>query len=943
MSRGSLPCLMLRAVDPFTPRASVRSISRVANSACRDRRFLSVGGPLKSLKFWLNRLVSKDELMNRIWRGAIVMESTLYVHAAAARKALGPYRSLLRTESRRGYRLMGDWSVRQHHAATPPVGLQRMRVDGESPVTNFPATVTRLIGRTGAITRLRDLVSAYRAVTLTGPGGIGKSSLALKVARGIVGHYAGGGWLVELASLSDPSLVPAAVAGVLRLQPRPGGVTAEAVARGIGDSELLLVLDNCEHLIGAAATLAETLLAQCPRTAILATSRETMRILGETVFRVPPLEVPVIEQTEPARIPEHSAPALFIARMRAFEAEFSLDAQNAPMIAAICRQLDGIPLAIEFAAARAAILGVEQVASGLRDRFALLKNGRRTALPRHRTLRATLDWSYQLLTVAERDLLHRLAIFVGPFSLDAACAIAEEGLTAGDVAGGIADLIGKSLIQKTASPVEAEFRLLETTRAYAYDRLAESGELAHIAGRNTAYLLKVLGNIEEEQRSKPQDEYLAALRRRADEVHAALEWAFSATGDPEAGLALTIAAVPLWFELSQMVVARSRVDDALRHAKVGSEQEMQLWLALGHAHWYSGPGNHAMEPAFARALEIAERIGASAVRIRALWGMWAAHRGRGNNRPALDVARRYADAAVSAGDLGAIHLADRILGLTHHLLGQQPRAREFTERALREPHPLDATSGIGYQVETPVAMPAQLARILWLMGFQDQAAVAAREAVAAARNSGRSFAICYAVAQAGLPVTLWTGDLDEARRQVDLVVTHGVGNPRWEQLGICFERVLKLRAGNESQALIASFIELRSDGTFVPPFADLPPDANIPVPLPGSEPVDIHWNTPELLRIDAELLLWHDAPGAVAAAEAKLLRALEIAREQTALSWELRAAMSLARLWRRHGRAVEARDLLAATYGKFTEGFGTSDLVQARQLITDLESDQSPV
>jgi hypothetical protein len=325
-----------------------------------------------------------------------------------------------------------------------------------------------------------------------------------------------------------------------------------------------------------------------------------------------------------------------------------------------------------------------------------------------------------------------------------------------------------------------------------------------------------------------------------------------------------------------------------------------------------------------------------------LWGLWTARRGRGDYSTALEFARKYAAAVATTGDAAAIHLADRILGLTHHVLGQQPLARDFTERALRQPRLLDPASSIGYQVETPVAMGAQLARILWLMGFPDQAMVAAREAVAAARNGGRSFPICYAVAQAGLPVAVWTGDLDEARHQPDLLLVHGVGYPRWQQWGLCFERVLKLQSGGERDALVASFIESHAEAQSIPPFADLPLDASILVPLPGPEPIDELWNTPELLRVDAHLLLWHDAPGAAVAAEARLLRALEIAQGQTALSWELRAAMSLARLWRDHGRVAEARDLLAATYDKFTEGFGTRDLVQARQLMMDLESDQPP-
>ena len=259
-------------------------------------------------------------------------------------------------------------------AAKPPVGLQQKRVTGEVPATNFPATVTRLIGRSAAVQRLHDLVSANRVVTLTGPGGIGKTTLALQVAHRVLGEFADGGWLVELASLSDPHLVPSAVARVLGLRLGSNINSAEAVARAIGDKKLLLVLDNCEHVIDAAATLAEMFVRLCPRATILATSRELFRVEGEYAYRVPPLEVPAKEQIKADQILSHSAPELFIARANQLGSDFSSRAEDLPTIAAICRQLDGIPLAIEFAAARAATLGIEQVAAGLRDRFAVLKS-----------------------------------------------------------------------------------------------------------------------------------------------------------------------------------------------------------------------------------------------------------------------------------------------------------------------------------------------------------------------------------------------------------------------------------------------------------------------------------------------------------------------------------------------------------------------------------------
>ena len=400
-------------------------------------------------------VVTKDELMNRIWPGAVVAENTLHVHAGAVRKALGPYRGLLKSESRRGYRLLGHWIVRHHDTAEPAVGPRHIRSAEESPANNIPASATRLVGRSAAVQRLRDLLSAYRVVTLTGPGGIGKTSLALQVARHVVGEFADGGWLIELAALSDPDLVPSAVAGVLGLRLGSDTISSEAVARAIAGKNLLLVLDNCEHVIAGAATLAEVLARSCPRATILATSREVLRIEGEYAYRVPSLDVPATERVDAEEILGHSAPALFVARAQELGSDFSSDAKGLLTIAAICRHLDGIPLAIEFAAARAATLRVEPVAAALRDRFALLTSGRRTALPRHRTLRATLDWSYDLLTNSERLLLQRLAVFSGGFSLAAARAVAGRAeVSEAEIADGVANLVAKSMVTPdiTGSP-----------------------------------------------------------------------------------------------------------------------------------------------------------------------------------------------------------------------------------------------------------------------------------------------------------------------------------------------------------------------------------------------------------------------------------------------------------------------------------------------------------
>ena len=284
---------------------------------------------------------------------------------------------------------------------------------------NFPLNAGRLIGREAAARQVRDLVSAYRVVTLTGPGGIGKTSLAIEAVRDLVSGFEGGGWFVELASLSDPELVPTAVASALGLK-LIGEISTDPVARAVGTRHLLLVLDNCEHVIDAVANLAEQFTRLCPYTTIVATSREVLRIEGEAVFRVPPLNVPAPGHDTPDHLLGHGAVELFIARITAMETERAPRTGDLASVAAICRRLDGIPLAIELAAASAATPGIAQVAMGLRDRFALLTQGRRTALARQRTLRATFDWSHDLLPEAERRLFRRLAGFSGGFTVDAA-------------------------------------------------------------------------------------------------------------------------------------------------------------------------------------------------------------------------------------------------------------------------------------------------------------------------------------------------------------------------------------------------------------------------------------------------------------------------------------------------------------------------------------------
>jgi predicted ATPase/DNA-binding winged helix-turn-helix (wHTH) protein len=532
-----------------------------------------------------NVLVTKSDIMSGIWPGAVVGENTVQVHISAIRKALGPDRALLKTASGRGYRLLGTWTPRQQSSATQQAASPPMREPGAPPTNNFPLIAGRLIGRVTAARHVRDLVSAYRVVTLTGPGGIGKTSLAIEAAQDLVSNFDGGGWFVELASLSSPALVPSTVASALGLEP-VGEISAESVARAVGAKHLLLVLDNCEHVIDAAANLVERFTRLCPNTTIVATSRKVLRIHGEAVYRVPPLDVPAPGQEMPDDILGHSAVELFITRMNALDTGFSPYGEELTTVAGICRRLDGIPLAIEFAAASAATLGIASVAIGLGDRFALLTRGRRTALARQRTLRATFDWSRELLPEAEQRLLRHLAIFSGGFTVEAAAAVVNDGgVDSSSVVEGIANLVAKSLVVLDRE-TPSRWYLLETIQAYGLEELARHGETDSAMRRHAEYF-RDLFMPPPGLNMRLSDADLVRRAREIDNLRAALDWSFSPVGDKDIGRDLTAAYALVWLHRALNDECRERCERALfglePDGRTNMWRRMLLQMALATA------------------------------------------------------------------------------------------------------------------------------------------------------------------------------------------------------------------------------------------------------------------------------------------------------------------------------------------------------------------------
>src|SRR3984893_13897629 len=507
-------------------------------------------------------LVTKDEMLERVWPGVVVEENNLQVQISALRKALGEDRGLIRTAPGRGYRFTAE--VTQTRAG-PEAPLPRIpSFAGTAALTNLPSPVSDLIGREVEMSELQELVAAHRLVTVIGAGGIGKTRLGGEGARRLLPEFPDGVWLAELAPLGDPELVRMAVASALGLQAGAEAPPSNRRASALRSKRLLLILDNCEHVIAAAAREAESLLHGAPGLRVLATSQEPLAIEGECIYRLPPLGVPAEDIADADSALRHGAVRLFVARAQTAGLHLPFDHRTAAAVAGICRRLDGIPLAIELAAARAATLGIEELAARLDDRFRLLTGRHRTAMPRHQTLRATLDWSYELLTEPERVVLRRLAIFPGGFTLQAASAVAaDDEIAASEVVHCVAKLGAKSLVTADAAGAMVRYRLLETTRAYALEKLVEAGEFDAVARRHAGRYLDLFDGAKAEAATRPTDEWLADYVPRMDNLRAALDWAFSPDGDASIGVALTAAAVSLWMQLSLMEECRERVERAL--------------------------------------------------------------------------------------------------------------------------------------------------------------------------------------------------------------------------------------------------------------------------------------------------------------------------------------------------------------------------------------------
>jgi predicted ATPase/DNA-binding winged helix-turn-helix (wHTH) protein len=905
-------------------------------------------------------VVTKDALMVRVWPGQVVEENNLQSHISALRAALGPDRDLIRTVSGRGYQFIGEIRALSEggdeRASRDPAGAQ----PGALPPTNMPEPVSELIGRDHELAEVVNLMDAHRLVTLTGAGGIGKTRLAVAAARELRPRFADGVWLVQFSPLADPKLVPATVVAAVGLQ-LSVEASVQSVAQALAGRRLLLVLDTCEHVIEVAASMAEAALGAGSELRILTTSREMLKAEGEWTYSVPPLAVPTAD-VEREDFFGYGAIRLFLERAKAADPRFAPDRPLIELIAAICRQLDGMPLAIEMAAARGAMLGIEEVAANLNDRFGLLTGGRRTALPRHQTLRATLDWSYELLTEPERAILRRLAVFAGPFSLDATTAIAAGSeFAVPSAVESLASLVAKSLVATEGHGAVARYRLLDTTRAYATEKLDESGEHESLARRHAEFYRDVFERAELEWENRPTAEWLADYAWRIDNVRAALNWAFSPGGSASIGVALTAAAVPLWMHLSLLNECRSRVDQALAALSAGAfddpRREMRLLTALSASMILARSAVPRLGKILQRTLDIAESLGDTEYRLRSLRSLWFFHTNSGQHRLALELAQRFSSLAASRRDPNDRLVGERLMGVSQHLMGDHHSARHRFERVLAYYVPSDHRSDhTRFQFDLLAGSRGHLARVLWLLGYPDQSMRLAERTIGAARAANHALTLCYALASFGCPIALSVGDLATAELHVRELLDYSrrYGLAQWHAFGRSHQGLLAIKRGDVATGFgllrtsldeiggaefafllrLTTLLDVRAEALACAEQIDEALDV-LAETTECVERGEELWILPELLRRKGELLMARSASGATAA-EDHFQQALESARKQGALSFELRAATSLARLRRDQGRSGEAKPLLQPVYARFTEGFDTADLKQAQLLLDDL-------
>lgn len=904
-----------------------------------------------------NEVVAKRDLMARVWPDVRVEEGSLRFHMNGLRKALGDGVNGARyitTLAGRGYCFVapvspaaGRHEVVPATATTTPIHFSH---------ANLPNRLNRMIGRDKDIAALSAQLAASRFVTVVGAGGVGKTTVAVAVAHHLNESFDGATLFVDLGMLTNPELVSAAVASMLGLRIGSDDARPNLITH-LHDKRVLLILDTCEHLIETVAQLAASIIEAAPRVHILATSREALRIEGERVYRLEALACPPEDQAiSAAALAEFPAMQLFVERAVASGAQLDIGDDEASIVAAICRKLDGVALAIELAARRVDTFGLQQIAALLDQQLALPWSGSRTAPARQRTLQATLEWSYGLLSEQERLVLRRLAIFVGHFTLDAALEVViSPPLDRSTVFAAIDSLVAKSMVVTRPIGAMVRYRLLDTTRAYTLDISLDTAEAADLAVRHASYYRRWL------EQSGPEWATLTTGTERAphfaglNNARAALEWCLGDGGNAAVGVGLAAAAAPVLLAMSLLPECHrwsERALEMLDEDRRGGPEEMQLQASLGLSLMYMSGHSEMASSALHRSVDIAKACGNPLSELSLLGPLFFYYLRLGDFKICQHLARRSAEIAGTLTTPATAALSHTLLGISFTLMGNLAAAEAELEAALEAGKGTSDGRTIYFGFDHFSWVRVARITMLFLQGHPEQSRAAIREAFRDIGTMHHPVALAIAINSAA--ALLWIGDLDAAEEHLDWFIARArtdsfapylhLGNAFKGELAICRGDVkagIELLQGQleKLRATRYGLFTMRLQAMLARGFAAGGRSADA-LALLEETTRQIHDKgytsyLPELLRLKGSILLALPSPR-VDEAERCFLESLNLSRIQGARAWELRTATDLAAHWASQGRAKDAGSLLRPVLHVFAQGVDTPDLEAARSLLATL-------
>jgi predicted ATPase/DNA-binding winged helix-turn-helix (wHTH) protein len=893
-------------------------------------------------------IIGKQELIGRVWPDVSVEEGSLRVHLSALRKAL--------SDRQFGAKYIANVQGRGY-SFVAPIAHQRAEVQGKSSFASgsaLPITPSGMIGRDDTVFQISKRLRTERAITIVGTGGIGKTTVALAVGHAVSDDFSGSVVFVDLSVLKSTDQIAAAIATAVGLALPPTNLEG-ALLEFLRLRRTLLILDNCEHLVEQAAEIVDRIFQCAAEVRVLSTSREALQIASEHVVRLQPLDCPPARSGQTLEeILSYPAPRLFIERLSAQGIDLALGIEDAALVAEICRRLDGIALAIELVARRAASFGVRDTAARL-ESLNLLKLGRRTAIARHQTLRATLDWSYDLLSGVEQAVLRRMTILVGYFTLEAALAVAgQEDASDCGITEAIGGLVEKSLIVSRVDAGAMSYRLLDTTRSYGLEKLIASGEQGSTANRHAIYSAQLLeassvdfSKADAPQNTQPKD-YLGNVR-------AVLEWSFGPRGSDELATRLAAAAGSYFLAMSLLTECRHWMERALVRLTPDHDprHQMEVHTSFALSLMFTEPNSELVRDAFDVALTLAEKQEDTSQQLRLLSGLLLYFQQVIDVTRSFDIALRAKAIADKTRKPEDAAIADCMLGPAYHQLGDPSRAQKHLERALGDQPGVRWSNTSRYMFDpvlTRASLYCNLFRSLWLTGDLDRAVGYADATSEEAERSGHPIASFRAHALA-TSLYFWIDDMQRAERNLAKLECNADRNSLgpYRAIAMGLRGIYFLHSGEtaEGMAYLRTALKKLAQQRYrilVPDFAAelavclakqddrAEALALIEEVLADQQEVKFTIHLPALFLAKALVFTHGEAPDD-RSAEGYFEESLVLARDQSALSYELRAGLGLARLWSRNGELQRARDLISPIYSRFAEGFGTPDLIAAREVL----------